>query len=123
MPNDSTDRDTLARGLPISPPDDDDTLTDDEVTNERLERPGDFGLCHGCAREGIEEPAQEGHDLCEECEFGAPCVACRGFGSADGRPFSTSTYMALVEQAERGLCPRCSGTGCERDAASVRVAS
>jgi hypothetical protein len=122
MPNDSTDRDTLARGLPISPPDEDDTLTDDEVTNERLEHPGDFGLCHGCAREGIEEPAQEGHDLCEECEFGAPCVACKGLGTANGKPMPWGTFASLVA-AETALCPRCGGTGCERDAVSVRVAS
>jgi hypothetical protein len=68
MPNDSTDRATLARGLPISPPDDDDTLTDDEVTNERLTFPSRYGLCVDCAHEaGKEVGAVEGYDYCHTC--------------------------------------------------------
>jgi hypothetical protein len=97
-------------------------LTDDEVLAARLEHPGDFGLCHGCAREGLEEPAQPGHTLCEECEFGAPCVACRGLGTANGKPMPTSTYASLVA-AESALCLRCGGTGCESDALPAEQAA
>jgi hypothetical protein len=105
----------------VDDPTEDRTLTDDEVLAARLERPGDFGLCHGCASQGLEEPAQEGHDLCEECEFGAACTACHGLGTADGKPMPSGTFASLVA-AEKALCPRCGGSGCERDAVVEQAA-
>jgi hypothetical protein len=80
--------------------------------DDRLDVPGEHGLCVPCAAEGYAVPAMVGRSSCVECVecFPPECAPCRGYGTLDGRPEG-----ALVNGAwrYRGAppCPHCAGTG------------